>query len=37
MAAVENIILMALLMALGVSITVSVLIGYLYYLEAQND
>jgi ABC-type nickel/cobalt efflux system permease component RcnA len=37
MDAVENIVLMALLMALGVSITVSVLIGFLYYLEAQND
>lgn len=37
MAAIENIALMTLLMALGVSITVAVLIGFIYYLEAQND
>jgi hypothetical protein len=37
MNAIENIILMALLLALGATITVSVLIGYLYYLEAQDD
>jgi len=37
MEAVENIVLMALLMALGVSVTVAVLIGFLYHLEAQND
>jgi len=37
MDAIENIVGMALLMALGVSITVAVLIGFLYYLEAQND
>lgn len=34
---IENILLMACLMALGASITVALLIGFLYYLEAQND
>lgn len=33
----ENIALMVLLMALGVSLTVAVLIGFIYYLEAQGD
>lgn len=33
----ENILGMALLMALGVSVTVAVLIGFIYYLEVQND
>ena len=37
MAAIENIILMAALMALGVGITVAVLFGFIYYLEIQND
>ena len=37
MAAIENIALMTLLMALGASITVALLLGFIYYLEAQND
>ena len=37
MAAIENIALMAALMALGVGITVAVLFGFIYYLEIQND
>ena len=37
MAAVENIALMAALMALGVGVTLAVLCGYIYYLEIQND
>jgi len=34
---IENIFLMALLMALGVSILVAVLAGFFYYLEVMND
>jgi hypothetical protein len=34
---IENIIGMALLMLLGVNVTIVVLIGFIYYLEAQND
>ena len=34
---IENIVGIALLMALGVSVTAALLIGFLYYLEAQND
>jgi len=34
---IENVIGMALLMALGVNITVAVLIGFLYYMETQDD
>lgn len=34
---IENIALMALLMALGVSVIAVLLIGFFYYLEAQND
>jgi hypothetical protein len=35
--AIENIALMATLMALGVAATAVVLIGFVYYLEIQND
>ena len=37
MTAVENIALMAALMALGVGVTFAVLCGFIYYLEIQND
>ena len=37
MDALENIILMAALMAVGMTVTVVVLIGFIYYLEVQND
>jgi hypothetical protein len=36
-AVIENILLMALLMALGASITVALLLGFLYWMEVQND
>ena len=34
---IENIALMALLMAAGVGISVVVLCGFIYYLEVQDD
>lgn len=34
---IENVLLMAGLMALGASTTAALLIGFIYYLEAQND
>jgi len=34
---IENVLLMALLMALGASLLVALLMGFLYYLEIQND
>ena len=37
MDAIENIALMALLMVAGVGISVAVLIGFLYYMEVQDD
>ena len=37
MLALENILLMAFLMALGVGVVVAVLIGFIYYLEVMND
>ena len=37
MDAIENISLMVLLMALGASVTVALLLGFIYYLEVQND
>lgn len=37
MTALENIALMALLMALGAGILVALLIGFFYYMEAQDD
>jgi hypothetical protein len=33
----ENVTLMVLLMALGASLTVAVLIGFIYWMEMQND
>lgn len=33
----ENIALMVLLMALGASVLVAMLIGFLYWMEIQND
>ena len=35
--AIENIALMALLMVAGVGISVAVLLGFLYYMEVQDD
>ena len=37
MDAIENIALMSALMLAGVSVTVVVLIGFIYFLETQND
>lgn len=34
---IENVLLMALLMALGVGLTGAVLFGFIYFLEIQND
>lgn len=33
----ENVLMMALLMALGAGITVVVLAGFIYWMEFQND
>jgi hypothetical protein len=33
----ENILLIVGLMALGISATAAVLIGFIYYMEFQND
>ena len=33
---IENVLLMALLMGLGVGVTVAVLIGFVYYLEIME-
>lgn len=33
----ENVALMVLLMALGASLTVAMLLGFIYWLEMQND
>jgi len=33
---IENVLLMALLMALGVGLTVAMLIGFVYYLEIME-
>jgi hypothetical protein len=33
----ENVTLMVLLMVLGASLTVAVLIGFIYWMEMQND
>lgn len=35
--AIENIALMALLMLIGIGSAAAVLIGFVYYLEVQND
>lgn len=34
---VENVTLMVFLMLLGVSVSVAILIGFIYYAELQND
>ena len=34
---IENVLLMALLMALGIGITAAMLLGFIYYLELQNE
>jgi hypothetical protein len=34
---IENVLLMALLMALGVGLTWAVLLGFIYFLEVTND
>jgi nitrate reductase NapE component len=34
---IENVLLMALLMALGVGLTGAVLFGFIYWMEFQND
>ena len=35
--AIENIALMVALMVLGIGVTWAVLLGFIYYMEAQND
>jgi hypothetical protein len=37
MDAIENIALMVALMLAGVSVTIAVLIGFIYFLEVLND
>ncbi len=37
MAALENIALMAVLMMLGVGVTVAMLLGFVYWLEIQDE
>ena len=37
MTAIENIALIVVLMALGVGVVVALIIGFVYYLEIQND
>ena len=37
MTAIENIALIVVLLLAGVSVTVAMLIGFLYYLEIIND
>jgi hypothetical protein len=37
MEAIENIALIALLLAIGVGLTWAVLIGFAYFLEVTND
>ena len=34
---IENVTLMVFLMLLGVSVSVAILIGFIYYVELQND
>ena len=34
---IENVLLMALLMALGIGITAVLLVGFIYWMEFQND
>lgn len=33
----ENVALMVLLMVLGAGLTVTVLVGFIYWMEMQND
>lgn len=37
MEVIENVLLMALLMALGAGVLVAMLLGFLYWMEIQND
>lgn len=37
MLAIENILLMAVLMALGVGVVFALLAGFVYYLEVMDD
>jgi hypothetical protein len=37
MTALENIALMAVLMMLGVGVTVAMLLGFVYWLEIQDE
>jgi hypothetical protein len=37
MTALENIVLIVVLLVAGVGVTVAMLIGFLYYLEITND
>jgi hypothetical protein len=37
MSALENIALMAVLMMLGVGVTVAMLLGFVYWLEIQDE
>lgn len=37
MAALENIALMAVLMMFGVGVTIAMLIGFVYWLEIQDE
>lgn len=34
---IENVLLMALLMACGVGLTWALLLGFIYFLEVMND
>ena len=34
---IENVLLMALLMALGASLLVAMLVGFIYWMECQDD
>ena len=34
---IENVLLMALLMALGAGVTAALLCGFIYWMEFQND
>jgi len=37
MEVIENVLLMALLMALGAGVLIAMLLGFLYWMEIQND
>ena len=34
---IENVLMMALLMALGIGVTWVILIGFIYWMEVTND